>query len=86
MAFDHQSVHWSGKSERNFIFLQGQGKVRKFSKIVREILNAKKVWEESGNFLILGQNCLAVAGILSILSDFNDLFFLVCFAHMHFTD
>ena len=25
--------------------------------------------EKSGNFLILAQNCLAVAGILSILSD-----------------
>ena len=37
--------------------------------MVREILNTKKVKEKSGNFLILVQNCLAVAGILSILSE-----------------
>ena len=38
------------------IFLQGQGKVREFCKLVREILNTKKVMEKSGNFIILGQN------------------------------
>ena len=37
--------------------------------MVREILNTKKVREKSGNFLIIAQNILAVAGILSILSD-----------------
>ena len=29
----------------NLIFLQGQGKVREFCKLVREILNTKKVRE-----------------------------------------
>ena len=38
------------------IFLQGQGKVREFSKLVREILNTKKVREKSGNFIIMAQN------------------------------
>ena len=37
------------KSQGNFIFLQGQGIVREFCKMVREILNTKKrqgkVWE-----------------------------------------
>ena len=40
-----QGGHWSGKSQGNLIFLQGQGKVREFSKLVREILNTKKVRE-----------------------------------------
>ena len=40
----------------NLIFLQGQGKVRKFCKLVREILNTKKVREKSENFIILAQN------------------------------
>ena len=43
------------KSQGNFIFLQGQGKVREFCKLVREILNMKKVREKSGNFIILAQ-------------------------------
>ena len=33
----------------NFIILQIQGKIREFCKIVREILNTKKVKENSGN-------------------------------------
>ena len=37
--------------------------------MVMEILNTNKIRENSGNFLILAQLCLAVAGILSILSD-----------------
>ena len=51
-----QGGHWSRKSQRNLIFLQGQGKVREFCKLVREILNTKKVSEKSGNFIILAQN------------------------------
>ena len=51
-----QGGHWSGKSQGNLIFLQGQGKVREFCKLVREILNTKKVREKSGNFIILAQN------------------------------
>ena len=38
------------------IFLQGQGKVREFCKLAREILNTKKVREKSGNSIILAQN------------------------------
>ena len=34
-----QGGHWSGKSQRNLIFLQGPGKVREFCKFVRKILN-----------------------------------------------
>ena len=52
----HQGGHWSGKSQGNLIFLQGQGKVREFCRLVREILNTKKVREKSGNFIILAQN------------------------------
>ena len=52
----HQGGHWSGKSQGNLIFLQGQGKVREYCKLVREILNTKKVREKSGNFIILTQN------------------------------
>ena len=37
--------------------------------MVREILNAKKNRKKLGNFQILGQNLLALASILSILSD-----------------
>ena len=37
--------------------------------MVREILNTTKVAENSGNFLILAQNCLTVTVILSILSE-----------------
>ena len=44
-------------------------KAREFCEMVRKILNSMKVGEMSGNFLILAQNCLAVAGISSILSD-----------------
>ena len=51
-----QGGHLSGKSQGNLIFLQGQGKVREFCKLVREILNTKKVREKSGNFIILAQN------------------------------
>ena len=44
-------------------------KVKEFCKMVREILNSKKVKEKSGIFLILAHNCFALADILSILSD-----------------
>ena len=50
--------HWSGKSQGNLIFLQGQGKVREFCKLVREILDTKKVREKSGNFISWAQNYL----------------------------
>ena len=53
-----QGGHWSGKSRGNLNFLQGQGKVVYFCKMVREILNIK-----IGNFLVFAQTCLAVAGI-----------------------
>ena len=51
-----QGGHWSGRFQGNLIFLQGQGKVREFCKLVREILNTKKVREKSGDFIILDQN------------------------------
>ena len=44
-------------SQGNFVFLQGQEKVREFSKIVEEILNTKKIREKSGNFPVFDQNC-----------------------------
>ena len=59
-----QGGHWSGKSQGNLIFLQGQGKVREFCKLVREILNTKKVREKSGNFVILAKICV-ITGILT---------------------
>ena len=52
----------------NFIFLQGQGKVREFCKLIREILNTQKVRQKSGNFIILAQNIWVTAGILSTLN------------------
>ena len=55
-ATKDQGGHWSGKSQGNLIFLQGQGKVREFCRLVREILNTKKVREKSGNLIILAQN------------------------------
>ena len=57
------------KVRKILVFFQGQGKVRKICKAVKEVSNTKKVREKSGNFLILAQNWLAVACILSILSD-----------------
>ena len=36
-----------------FVFLQGQGKVREFCKMVREIRKSSKVREKSGNFKIM---------------------------------
>ena len=56
-----QGGHWSGKSQGNLIFLQGQGKVREFCKLVREILNIKKVLEKSWNFIIWSKNIWVVA-------------------------
>ena len=53
----------------NYIFLQGLRQVRECCKMVMEILKTKKVREKSGYFLILAQNCSAVAGILSVLND-----------------
>ena len=46
----YQGAHPSGKSQGNLIFLQGQGKVREFCKMVREIRKSSKVREKSGNF------------------------------------
>ena len=37
-----QGDHWSGKSQGSLIFLQGQGKVREFCKMVKEKENLKK--------------------------------------------
>ena len=51
-----QDGHWSGKSQGNLIFLQGQGKVRESYKLVSEILNTKKVREKTENFIIFAQN------------------------------
>ena len=51
-----QDGHWSGKSQGNLTFLQGQGKVREFCKLVREISNTKKIRETSENFIILAKN------------------------------
>ena len=48
-----QGAHPSGKSQGNLFFLQGQGKVREFCKMVREILKSSKVSEKSGNFEII---------------------------------
>ena len=54
--------------------------------MIREILNTKKVREKSGNFLILAQNCLIFAGILSICSYWKpcNFFFLTRFAQTAF--
>ena len=56
--FDFSSM--SGKSQGifqigqgNFKYQESQGKVREFFKLIREILNTKKVREKSGNFIIL---------------------------------
>ena len=48
-----QGAHPSGKSQGNLIFLQGQGKVREFCKMVREIRKFLKVREKSENFKIV---------------------------------
>ena len=49
-----QGAHWSGKSQGNLFFiLQGQGKVREFCKMVKEIRKSSKVREKSGNFKIM---------------------------------
>ena len=48
-----QGAYPSGKSQGNLIFLQGQGKVREFCKMVREIRKPLKVREKSGNFKIV---------------------------------
>ena len=41
------------KSGKFVFFLQGQGKVREFCKMVREIRKSSKVREKSGNFKII---------------------------------
>ena len=46
--------HWSRKSQGNLIFLQGQGKVREFFRLVREILNTKKVREKPKICIVAG--------------------------------
>ena len=48
-----QGAHWSGKSQGNLFVLQGQGKVREFCKMVREIRKSSKVREKSGNFIFM---------------------------------
>ena len=48
-----QGAHPSGKSQGNLFFLQGQGNVREFCKMVREIRKSSKVREKSGNFKIM---------------------------------
>ena len=48
-----QGAHPSGKSQGNLVFLQGQGKVREFCKMVREIRKSSKVREKSVNFKIM---------------------------------
>ena len=48
-----QGAHPSGKSQGNLFYLQGQGKVREFCKMVREIRKPPKVREKSGNFKIM---------------------------------
>ena len=40
-----QGAHPSGKSQGNLVFLKGQGKVREFCKMVREIRKSSKVRE-----------------------------------------
>ena len=78
---DVQGSHWSGKSQGNLIFLQGQGKVREFCKLVRIILNIKKVREKSGNSITCTKNIWVVAGILSIFKCLKMLiYFLARFA------
>ena len=83
-----QGGHWSGKSQGNLIFLQGQGKVKKNCKLVREILNTKKVREKSGNFIILAQNmccsryfdylkCEKSVDFLKVLIFFSRLLYLL---------
>ena len=42
-----------GENQGNLFFLQGQGKVREFCKMVREIRKSSKVREKSGNFKIM---------------------------------
>ena len=42
----------------NLIFLQGQGKVWEFCRLVRETLNIKKVREKSWNSIIWAKNGL----------------------------
>ena len=66
----------------NLIFLQDQGKVGEFCKLIREILNTKKVREKSGNFINWAKNIWVVAGILSTFKCLKMLiFFLARFAH-----
>ena len=48
-----QGAHSSGKSQGNLVFLEGQGKVREFCKMVREIRKSSKVREKSWNFKIM---------------------------------
>ena len=48
-----QGARPSRKSQGNLVFLQGQGKVREFCKMVREIRKSSKVREKSGNFKIM---------------------------------
>ena len=40
-----QGAPWSGKSQGNLFFLQGQGKIREFCKMVMEIRKSSKVRE-----------------------------------------
>ena len=48
-----QGAHWSGKSQGNLFFLQGQGKVREFCKMVGEIRKSSNVRLKTRNFKIM---------------------------------
>ena len=64
-----------GKVREILFFFKVGEKLRELCKMVKEILNTKKVMEKSWNFPIFIQNCLAVSDILSILSDPRTLSF-----------
>ena len=61
-----QGGHWSGKSQGNFIFLRGQGKVRDFCKNGQEILESQGKATEFHDFGLKPFGC---GCILAILSD-----------------
>ena len=60
-----QGGHWSGKSQGNLIFFQGQREVREFCKLVSEILNTKKVGGKVREFHNFWPKICVVAGILT---------------------
>ena len=72
-----------GKVGGNLIFLQGQGKVREFCKLIREILNTKKVKEKSGNFIILAQNMCCSRYLTAWNVEKSDFLKVVVFTLAH---